>query len=89
MFHVFTPFQRMEELRQLSELDIPQDKLNHCNEEINQLCKSLMSLEFQLVSQMEVIMYSTTWLCVCVCVAVYTFCAFYTFWYPNKVKNNW
>lgn len=56
IFHVFTPFQRIEELQQLLDVDIRQDKITHCNEEINQLSKSLMSLEFQLVSQMEVIM---------------------------------
>ncbi|XP_026213735.1 dynein regulatory complex subunit 3 [Anabas testudineus] len=44
---------RIEELQQLSDLDILQDKINHCNDEINQLCKSLMSLEFELVSQVE------------------------------------
>uniref|UniRef100_A0A3P9ASA7 Dynein regulatory complex subunit 3 n=1 Tax=Maylandia zebra TaxID=106582 RepID=A0A3P9ASA7_9CICH len=31
-------------------------KIDHCNGEINQLCKNLMTLEFQLVSEMEVSM---------------------------------
>uniref|UniRef100_A0A3Q1AU49 Dynein regulatory complex subunit 3 n=1 Tax=Amphiprion ocellaris TaxID=80972 RepID=A0A3Q1AU49_AMPOC len=41
------------ELQQISDLDELDVKINQCNDEINQLCKSLMTLEFQLVSQIE------------------------------------
>uniref|UniRef100_A0A8C9ZLA5 Dynein regulatory complex subunit 3 n=1 Tax=Sander lucioperca TaxID=283035 RepID=A0A8C9ZLA5_SANLU len=34
--------------------DLLKVKINHYNDEINQLCNSLMALEFQLVSQLEV-----------------------------------
>ncbi|XP_034749717.1 dynein regulatory complex subunit 3 [Etheostoma cragini] len=44
---------RMVELKQLSDPDLLEVQINHCNNEINQLCNSLMALEFQLVSQLE------------------------------------
>uniref|UniRef100_A0A3Q1CAJ0 Dynein regulatory complex subunit 3 n=1 Tax=Amphiprion ocellaris TaxID=80972 RepID=A0A3Q1CAJ0_AMPOC len=43
----------LSELQQISDLDELDVKINQCNDEINQLCKSLMTLEFQLVSQIE------------------------------------
>ncbi|XP_040918810.1 dynein regulatory complex subunit 3 [Toxotes jaculatrix] len=45
--------ERIVELQQLSDPDEQKVKTRHCKDEINQLCKSLMSLEFQLVSQLE------------------------------------
>uniref|UniRef100_A0A3P8SPY7 Dynein regulatory complex subunit 3 n=1 Tax=Amphiprion percula TaxID=161767 RepID=A0A3P8SPY7_AMPPE len=45
--------QSKAELQQISDLDELDVKINQCNDEINQLCKSLMTLEFQLVSQIE------------------------------------
>ncbi|KAF1379439.1 hypothetical protein PFLUV_G00176070 [Perca fluviatilis] len=44
---------RIVELKQLSDPDLLEVKINHYNDEINQLCNSLMALEFQLVSQLE------------------------------------
>ncbi|KAA8585035.1 hypothetical protein FQN60_003729 [Etheostoma spectabile] len=44
---------RIVELKQLSDPDLLEVQINHCNDEINQLCNSLMALEFQLVSQLE------------------------------------
>ncbi|XP_031168742.1 dynein regulatory complex subunit 3 [Sander lucioperca] len=44
---------RIVELKQLSDPDLLKVKINHYNDEINQLCNSLMALEFQLVSQLE------------------------------------
>ncbi|XP_038566074.1 dynein regulatory complex subunit 3-like [Micropterus salmoides] len=44
---------RMMEFKQLSDPDLLKVKINHCNDEINQLCNSLMTLEFQLVSLLE------------------------------------
>ncbi|TDH02828.1 hypothetical protein EPR50_G00156910 [Perca flavescens] len=44
---------RIVELKQLSDPDVLEVKINHYNDEINQLCNSLMALEFQLVSQLE------------------------------------
>uniref|UniRef100_A0A3P9ASF8 Dynein regulatory complex subunit 3 n=1 Tax=Maylandia zebra TaxID=106582 RepID=A0A3P9ASF8_9CICH len=40
-------------LQQLSDPEVRKVKIDHCNGEINQLCKNLMTLEFQLVSEME------------------------------------
>nr|XP_012776530.2 dynein regulatory complex subunit 3 isoform X1 [Maylandia zebra] len=45
--------ERTEELQQLSDPEVRKVKIDHCNGEINQLCKNLMTLEFQLVSEME------------------------------------
>ncbi|XP_044038279.1 dynein regulatory complex subunit 3 [Siniperca chuatsi] len=45
--------ERIVELQQLSDPDLLKVKINHYNDEINQLCNSLMALEFQLVSQLE------------------------------------
>ncbi|XP_026181242.1 dynein regulatory complex subunit 3 [Mastacembelus armatus] len=45
--------EKMEEMQQLSDPDVLKVKMNHCNDEINKLCKSFMSLEFQLVRQLE------------------------------------
>ncbi|XP_070780011.1 dynein regulatory complex subunit 3 [Enoplosus armatus] len=45
--------ERIVESQQLSDPDLLKDKIHHCNDEINQLCNSLMALEFQLVSQLE------------------------------------
>ncbi|KAM3597171.1 uncharacterized protein V6R79_000785 [Siganus canaliculatus] len=45
--------ERLLELQQLSAVDLVEVKISHCNDEINHLCESLFSLEFQLVSQME------------------------------------
>ncbi|KAF3700235.1 Dynein regulatory complex subunit 3 Leucine-rich repeat-containing protein 48 [Channa argus] len=45
--------QRIEELEQLSDSNAIKEKIRCCNDEINQLCKSFMSLEFLLVSQLE------------------------------------
>uniref|UniRef100_A0A3Q4GCS4 Dynein regulatory complex subunit 3 n=1 Tax=Neolamprologus brichardi TaxID=32507 RepID=A0A3Q4GCS4_NEOBR len=38
----------------LSDPEVRKVKIDHCNDEINRLCKNLMTLEFQLVSEMEV-----------------------------------
>lgn len=51
---VFSPLKRTEELQQLSDPEVRKVKIDHCNDEINRLCKNLMTLEFQLVSEMEV-----------------------------------
>uniref|UniRef100_A0A3Q4GCQ9 Dynein regulatory complex subunit 3 n=1 Tax=Neolamprologus brichardi TaxID=32507 RepID=A0A3Q4GCQ9_NEOBR len=40
-------------LQQLSDPEVRKVKIDHCNDEINRLCKNLMTLEFQLVSEME------------------------------------
>ncbi|XP_073351094.1 dynein regulatory complex subunit 3 [Pagrus major] len=45
--------ERIVELQQLSDPDQLRVKINHCNDEIKQLCNSLMALEVQLVSQLE------------------------------------
>ncbi|XP_035763919.1 dynein regulatory complex subunit 3 isoform X1 [Neolamprologus brichardi] len=45
--------ERTEELQQLSDPEVRKVKIDHCNDEINRLCKNLMTLEFQLVSEME------------------------------------
>ncbi|XP_063328740.1 dynein regulatory complex subunit 3 [Pelmatolapia mariae] len=45
--------ERTEELQQLSDPEVRKVKIDHCNDEINWLCKNLMTLEFQLVSEME------------------------------------
>ncbi|XP_036944890.1 dynein regulatory complex subunit 3 isoform X2 [Acanthopagrus latus] len=45
--------ERIVELQQLSDPDQLRVKLNHCNDEIKQLCNSLMALEVQLASQLE------------------------------------
>ncbi|XP_076739248.1 dynein regulatory complex subunit 3 [Maylandia zebra] len=45
--------ERTEELQQLSDPEVRKVKIDHCNGEINRLCKNLMTLEFQLVSEME------------------------------------
>ncbi|XP_069380931.1 dynein regulatory complex subunit 3 [Paralichthys olivaceus] len=45
--------ERMVELQQLSEPDKLQVKIHHCNDAINQLSNSLMSLELKLNSQLE------------------------------------
>lgn len=42
------------ELQQLSDGELLRVKNNYYNEEMNQLSNSLMALEFQLVSQLEV-----------------------------------
>nr|XP_024657942.1 dynein regulatory complex subunit 3 isoform X3 [Maylandia zebra] len=47
--------ERTEELQQLSDPEVRKVKIDHCNGEINQLCKNLMTLEFQLVSEMETV----------------------------------
>ncbi|XP_068574863.1 dynein regulatory complex subunit 3 [Cebidichthys violaceus] len=44
---------RIVELQQLSDKDLVMVKINHCKEEINQLCNSLVALECQLISQLE------------------------------------
>lgn len=51
---MFSPLKRTEELQQLSDPEVRKVKIDHCNDEINRLCKNLMTLEFQLVSKMEV-----------------------------------
>nr|XP_046270927.1 dynein regulatory complex subunit 3 isoform X1 [Scatophagus argus]XP_046270928.1 dynein regulatory complex subunit 3 isoform X1 [Scatophagus argus] len=45
--------ERIMELQQLSDPDMLRVKISHCNDELSQLCKSLMAVEFQLVSQLE------------------------------------
>ncbi|KAM8723424.1 dynein regulatory complex subunit 3 isoform 1-T2 [Acanthopagrus schlegelii] len=45
--------ERIVELQQLSDPDQLRVKVNHCNDEIKQLCNSLMALEVQLASQLE------------------------------------
>ncbi|XP_047427844.1 dynein regulatory complex subunit 3 isoform X2 [Mugil cephalus] len=45
--------ERIAELQQLSDPDLFKAKLKHCNDEVNQLCQSLMELEFQLVTLLE------------------------------------
>ncbi|XP_029293909.1 dynein regulatory complex subunit 3 [Cottoperca gobio] len=45
--------ERIVDMQQLSDPDPLKVKINLCNEEINQLCNSLMALEFQMVSQLE------------------------------------
>ncbi|CAI5675284.1 dynein regulatory complex subunit 3 isoform X1 [Oreochromis aureus] len=45
--------ERTEEFQQLSDPEVRKVKIDHCNDEINRLCKNLMTLEFQLVSEME------------------------------------
>ncbi|XP_005925504.1 dynein regulatory complex subunit 3 isoform X2 [Haplochromis burtoni] len=47
--------ERTEELQQLSDPEVRKVKIDHCNGEINRLCKNLMTLEFQLVSEMETV----------------------------------
>ncbi|XP_075942184.1 dynein regulatory complex subunit 3 [Anarhichas minor] len=44
---------RIVELQQLSKKDLVMVKINHCKEEINQLCNSLLALECHLISQLE------------------------------------
>ncbi|KAI3359888.1 hypothetical protein L3Q82_014238 [Scortum barcoo] len=44
---------RIVELQQLSDPDLLKVKINDYNDEIDQLCKSLMAVEIQLVSQLE------------------------------------
>lgn len=51
---MFSPLKRTEELQQLSDPEVRKVKIDHCSGEINRLCKNLMTLEFQLVSEMEV-----------------------------------
>ncbi|XP_034395891.1 dynein regulatory complex subunit 3 isoform X2 [Cyclopterus lumpus] len=56
--HIFTDFEqrrkaRKAELQQSSDPDLLKVNINHCKEEIHQLCNSLMALEFQLISQLE------------------------------------
>lgn len=53
-YFVFSPLKRTEELQQLSDPEVRKVKIDHCNGEINRLCKNLMTLEFQLVSENEV-----------------------------------
>ncbi|XP_063759825.1 dynein regulatory complex subunit 3 isoform X2 [Eleginops maclovinus] len=45
--------ERTVEMQKLSEGHLLKVKINQCNDEINQLCKGLMALEFQMVSQLE------------------------------------
>ncbi|XP_042370602.1 dynein regulatory complex subunit 3-like [Plectropomus leopardus] len=45
--------ERILELQQLSDAELLKVKIDHCYEENNQLCNSLMELEFQMVSQLE------------------------------------
>lgn len=49
-----TPFQRKVELQQLSDPDVVKVKMSQCKDEISKLSNSLMTLEFQMVNQMEV-----------------------------------
>ncbi|KAM6913375.1 dynein regulatory complex subunit 3 [Lycodopsis pacificus] len=44
---------RIVELQQLSKKDLVMVKINHCKEEINQLCNSLLAQEHHLISQLE------------------------------------
>ncbi|XP_037647218.1 dynein regulatory complex subunit 3 [Sebastes umbrosus] len=44
---------RIVKLPQLSDPDILEDNINHCRDEITQLCNSLMEVECQLVSRLE------------------------------------
>lgn len=41
-------------MQQISDPDQLRVKIQHCNNDMNQLCNSLMALEFQLVTQLEV-----------------------------------
>ncbi|XP_034076161.1 dynein regulatory complex subunit 3 [Gymnodraco acuticeps] len=45
--------ERTVDMRKLSDRELLKVKINQCNDEINQLCKGLMTLEFQMVSQLE------------------------------------
>ncbi|XP_022608371.1 dynein regulatory complex subunit 3 [Seriola dumerili] len=45
--------ERIVELQQLSDPDVVKVKISHYNDEISKLSNSLMSLEFQMVSQLE------------------------------------
>ncbi|KAK5885073.1 hypothetical protein CesoFtcFv8_018822 [Champsocephalus esox] len=45
--------ERTVDMRKLSDRELLKVKINQCNDEINQLCKDLMTLEFQMVSQLE------------------------------------
>ncbi|XP_075880260.1 dynein regulatory complex subunit 3 isoform X2 [Nelusetta ayraudi] len=45
--------ERFAELQQLSESDEIKDKVNHCQAEMDKLCKELMAEEFLLVGQQE------------------------------------
>uniref|UniRef100_A0A3Q3QD03 Dynein regulatory complex subunit 3 n=1 Tax=Monopterus albus TaxID=43700 RepID=A0A3Q3QD03_MONAL len=57
--HILANFeqQHKERLQKLSDPDLLKVEINGGNDEINQLCKSLMSLEFPLISQVEVCAY--------------------------------
>ncbi|XP_071271703.1 dynein regulatory complex subunit 3 [Salvelinus alpinus] len=48
--------QVMSEMQQATDTRLLEAQLNHCSEEINQLCDSLMTQELQLVDQLEDIM---------------------------------
>ena len=52
--------QVMSEIQLATDARLLEAQLNHCSEEINQLCDSLMTQELQLVDQLEV----------CVCLSV-------------------
>ncbi|KAK5885072.1 hypothetical protein CesoFtcFv8_018822 [Champsocephalus esox] len=52
--------ERTVDMRKLSDRELLKVKINQCNDEINQLCKDLMTLEFQMVSQLEDITKSHT-----------------------------
>ncbi|KAJ4931959.1 hypothetical protein JOQ06_010395 [Pogonophryne albipinna] len=52
--------ERTVDMRKLSDRELMKVKINQCNDEINQLCKGLMTLEFQMVSQLEDITKSHT-----------------------------
>uniref|UniRef100_A0A8C7J7Z5 Dynein regulatory complex subunit 3 n=1 Tax=Oncorhynchus kisutch TaxID=8019 RepID=A0A8C7J7Z5_ONCKI len=56
--------QVMSEIQQATDARLLEAQLNHCSEEINQLCDSLMTQELQLVDQLEV----------CVCVPTFAQC---------------
>ncbi|XP_010872711.2 dynein regulatory complex subunit 3 isoform X4 [Esox lucius] len=45
--------QVMSEMQQATDPRLLETQLNHCNDEINQLCDSLMTQELQLVDQLE------------------------------------
>ncbi|XP_041634504.1 dynein regulatory complex subunit 3 [Cheilinus undulatus] len=45
--------QRMEELQQMSDLDLMKEKISHCNDEIHRLCNSFMEMESLHLRQME------------------------------------
>ncbi|XP_041812394.1 dynein regulatory complex subunit 3 [Chelmon rostratus] len=56
--HILAKFEqqhkeRIVELQQLSDPDLLRTKINHCNDEINQLCNNLMALDFELVSHLK------------------------------------